>query len=121
MQAENAYLRDENADLRRQLYAFRVSQPYNPGQPPPGGPQGPLHMDSKPWDDVKPEHGDGNGYPYGGGGGGPGGMQGPPGGMPGSGSGQAPQMSPRVSVQERVSLVSAGAPESEPDAWLCLY
>ena len=38
LQAENAYLRDENADLRRQVYSYRVNLGHLP-PPPPGSDQ----------------------------------------------------------------------------------
>ena len=47
LQAENSYLRDENADLRRQLYSYRSTY----GHPPPSAPS-----DTKePWAEVKSE------------------------------------------------------------------
>jgi hypothetical protein len=53
LQAENAYLRDENADLRRQLYSHRVNYGH---MPPPSGPGG---------EQAKAEPGNGFGMPYG--------------------------------------------------------
>lgn len=56
--AENAYLRDENADLRRQLYSMRVS--YGGRDPGPAGPLPPPPMDQPKtttgiWPEVKSE------------------------------------------------------------------
>ncbi|KAL1409854.1 hypothetical protein Q8F55_003853 [Vanrija albida] len=50
MAQENAYLRDENADLRRQLYALRAGGPY----PDPSG-RPPVPLGSEPMSDVKTE------------------------------------------------------------------
>ena len=49
LQAENAYLREENADLRRQLYAFRLNPHLQP--PPPHefpAPEGAAKPESSP-------------------------------------------------------------------------
>lgn len=50
VQAENAYLREENADLRRQLYAYKVNYGHMAPQPGEPGPSG-SHKD---WE-AKPE------------------------------------------------------------------
>ncbi|KAK1922940.1 hypothetical protein DB88DRAFT_473590 [Papiliotrema laurentii] len=60
--AENAYLRDENADLRRQLYSYRATY----GHPPPPPPDG---VKDAPWTEVKSEQ-TGFAYPQPGGPGG---------------------------------------------------
>ncbi|WVR08446.1 hypothetical protein IAU60_005501 [Kwoniella sp. DSM 27419] len=54
LQAENGYLREENADLRRQVYSFRAG-PYPGGQ---DGASGPNSMPSPP-----PRQGSGQGRP----------------------------------------------------------
>ncbi|WWD08399.1 hypothetical protein V865_006511 [Kwoniella europaea PYCC6329] len=53
MQNENSYLREENADLRRQLYTLRVTY----GQENPGGGNGPQNQMPSP----PPRHGSGQG------------------------------------------------------------
>ena len=50
LQSENAYLRDENADLRRQLYSYRVNYP--PHTP----------VEGKEGWEVKPDGGNGGGF-----------------------------------------------------------
>ncbi len=51
LQAENAYLRDENADLRRQVYTYRVNYGHLP-PPPPGTEQ---NKEGGLWGEVKQE------------------------------------------------------------------